>query len=101
MGWLRSWCRRRRRLGRWRRGWWGGGGVGVGWAEGWGWGAWCLGWGGWGWGGGAWQGPSSVAMMGAVVPYVGWLSAAASKAEGVASQARVAAGAFEAALSAT
>ncbi|PJE06521.1 PPE family protein [Mycobacterium sp.] len=51
--------------------------------------------------GGAWQGPSAMAMAGAAAPYAGWLNAAASGAEEVAGQARAAAGAFEAARSAT
>jgi PPE-repeat protein len=45
-----------------------------------------------------WVGPSSVAMTSAVVPYVGWLSAAAAQAEQTASQARAAAAAFETAF---
>ncbi|EID15764.1 PPE family protein [Mycobacterium xenopi RIVM700367] len=51
--------------------------------------------------GGAWQGPASMSMATAAVPYVGWLTAAATHAESVAEQARVAAAAFETALAAT
>jgi PPE-repeat protein len=49
----------------------------------------------------AWQGPASAAMAAAATPYAGWLSAAAARATGAAGQARVAAGAFEAARAAT
>ncbi|MCV7099483.1 PPE family protein [Mycobacterium palustre] len=48
-----------------------------------------------------WVGPSSTAMVSAVVPYVTWLSTAAGLAEESASQARAAAGAFEAAFAMT
>src|ERR1700747_549237 len=48
-----------------------------------------------------WVGPSSTAMMSAVVPYVSWLNTAAAQAEESASQARAAAGAFEAAFAMT
>ncbi|WP_156686974.1 PPE family protein [Mycobacterium sp. Marseille-P9652] len=48
-----------------------------------------------------WVGPSSTAMVSAVVPYVSWLSSAAGLAEESASQARAAAGAFEAAFAMT
>ncbi|OBH02801.1 MULTISPECIES: PPE family protein [unclassified Mycobacterium] len=48
-----------------------------------------------------WIGPSSTAMVSAVVPYVSWLSTAAGLAEESASQARAAAGAFEAAFAMT
>ncbi|OBG21865.1 PPE family protein [Mycobacterium sp. 852002-51057_SCH5723018] len=48
-----------------------------------------------------WVGPSSTAMVTAVVPYVSWLSTAAGLAEESASQARAAAGAFEAAFAMT
>ncbi|OBA75074.1 hypothetical protein A5641_26365 [Mycobacterium sp. 1554424.7] len=48
-----------------------------------------------------WVGPSSTAMVNAVVPYVSWLSTAAGLAEDSASQARAAAGAFEAAFAMT
>lgn len=49
----------------------------------------------------AWQGPAAEAMAAAAAPYAGWLSAAASRATGAAGQARVVAGAFEAARAAT
>ena len=45
----------------------------------------------------AWQGPASVSMADATAPYANWLSAAAAHAEESASQAQVAAQAFEAA----
>jgi PPE-repeat protein len=48
-----------------------------------------------------WVGPSSTAMVSAVVPYVSWLGTAAGLAEESASQARAAAGAFEAAFAMT
>lgn len=48
-----------------------------------------------------WTGPSSESMVGASVPYVQWLIAAAAQAEAAAAQARAAAAAFEAALTAT
>ena len=48
-----------------------------------------------------WIGPSSAAMVSAVVPYVSWMSTAAGLAEDSASQARAAAGAFEAAFAMT
>ena len=48
-----------------------------------------------------WVGPSSTAMVSAVAPYVSWLGAAAGLAEDSASQARAAAGAFEAAFAMT
>src|ERR1700739_1944561 len=48
-----------------------------------------------------WVGPSSTAMVSAVVPYVSWLSTAAGLAEDSASQARAAAAAFEAAFAMT
>jgi PPE-repeat protein len=48
-----------------------------------------------------WVGPSSAAMVNAVMPYVSWLSTAAGLAEDSASQARAAAGAFEAAFAMT
>ena len=48
-----------------------------------------------------WVGPASAAMMSAVAPYVSWLGAAAALAEQTASQARLAAGAFEAAFAMT
>ncbi|GFG67186.1 putative PPE family protein PPE38 [Mycobacterium kubicae] len=51
--------------------------------------------------GGSWTGPASTAMAATAVPYVGWLSAAASQAQSAASQARAAAMAFETALAGT
>jgi PPE-repeat protein len=48
-----------------------------------------------------WVGPSSTAMVSAVVPYVSWMSTAAGLAEESASQARAAAAAFEAAFALT
>jgi PPE-repeat protein len=48
-----------------------------------------------------WVGPTSASMVAAVVPYVTWMSAVASLAEETASQARAAAGAFEAAFALT
>jgi PPE-repeat protein len=50
---------------------------------------------------GPWSGPASASMTAAAMPYVGWLSAAASQAEAAAAQARAAATAFESALTAT
>ncbi|KAA1252101.1 PPE family protein [Mycobacterium simiae] len=50
---------------------------------------------------GQWSGPTSVSMAAAAAPFVCWLSGAAGEAELAAGQARVAATAFEAALSAT
>ncbi|WP_141214084.1 PPE family protein, partial [Mycobacterium marinum] len=50
---------------------------------------------------GPWSGPASVSMAAAAAPYVGWLDAAGGQAAAAASQARVAATAFETALSAT
>ncbi|WP_205873732.1 PPE family protein [Mycobacterium camsae] len=51
--------------------------------------------------GGPWAGPASTAMAAAAVPYVGWMSDAASQAQLAAGQARAAATAFEGALTAT
>ncbi|ORB92806.1 hypothetical protein B1T49_12080, partial [Mycobacterium persicum] len=51
--------------------------------------------------GGPWAGPASVSMAAAAAPYVGWLSAAAARAETAAASAVTAATAFEAAVSAT
>ncbi|KAA1243084.1 PPE family protein, partial [Mycobacterium simiae] len=51
--------------------------------------------------GGSWLGTASVAMTAAAVPYVGWLGTSAAQAAEAAGLARVAAGAFEAARSAT
>lgn len=50
---------------------------------------------------GPWSGPTSLTMAAAATPYVGWLSAASAQAEQAAGQARAAASAFEAALTAT
>lgn len=49
----------------------------------------------------AWQGPSSAAMATAATPYLQWMSATAAQAEQAALSARAAAGAYEAAFSAT
>ncbi|MGB8389401.1 PPE family protein [Mycobacterium sp.] len=51
--------------------------------------------------GAVWLGPTSVLMTMAAVPYVQWLSAASTQAEQVANEARLSAGAFEAAFAAT
>lgn len=51
--------------------------------------------------GGVWQGPASLTMATAAAPYVQWLTATSAKAEVVANQARLSAGAFEVAFSAT
>lgn len=51
--------------------------------------------------GGAWQGPAAMAMATAATPYVQWLTATSAKAELLASQTRLSAGAFEAAFTAT
>ena len=48
---------------------------------------------------GPWVGPTSAAMVSAVLPYVSWLSTAGTQAEESAAQARAAAAAFEAAFS--
>lgn len=50
---------------------------------------------------GGWQGPSSASMAAAAAPYSAWMSATAAKAEQTASQARVAAAAYEIAFLAT
>ncbi|GAB7146647.1 PPE family protein [Mycobacterium riyadhense] len=50
---------------------------------------------------GLWSGPASAAMAAAAAPYVGWLSAAADRAQLAAGQARAAATAFETAQTAT
>ena len=50
---------------------------------------------------GPWVGPTSASMVSAVVPYVTWLGAVTSQAEQTAVQARLAAGAFEAAFAMT
>lgn len=51
--------------------------------------------------GSSWQGAASAVMLDAVAPYVAWLSEASVDAELAATQARLAAGAFEAARAAT
>jgi PPE-repeat protein len=51
--------------------------------------------------GGAWQGPASMTMATAAAPYVQWLTSTSVRAELVANQARLSAGAFEAAFTAT
>lgn len=51
--------------------------------------------------GGSWQGPAALAMAAAAAPYVAWLTAASAQAEQVANEARLSAGAFEAAFAAT
>lgn len=50
---------------------------------------------------GGWQGPSSASMAAAAAPYSAWMSATAAQAEQTASQARVAAAAYEIAFLAT
>ncbi|MCV7100798.1 PPE family protein [Mycobacterium palustre] len=50
---------------------------------------------------GPWTGPSSIAMAAAAAPYVAWLSATGAQAEAAASQAKLAAGAYETAFAAT
>lgn len=50
---------------------------------------------------GTWIGPTSLAMMAAVTPYVNWLSTTAAQAEETANQARAAAAAYEAAFAMT
>lgn len=50
---------------------------------------------------GAWQGPASMTMAAAAAPYVAWLTASSANAEVVATSARLTAGAFEAAFTAT
>jgi PPE-repeat protein len=49
----------------------------------------------------SWSGGASEAMSSAVAPYVAWVTTAGAKAEEAASQARAAAGAYEAAYAAT
>ncbi len=51
--------------------------------------------------GGPWIGPTSVAMMAAVTPYMNWLSSTAAQAEETANQARAAVAAYEAAFAMT
>jgi PPE-repeat protein len=50
---------------------------------------------------GGWLGPSSASMAAAAAPYVAWMSATAAQAEQTASQAKVAAAAYETAFAAT
>ncbi len=50
---------------------------------------------------GPWTGPSSIAMASAAAPYVAWMSATGAQAEAAASQAKIAAGAYETAFAAT
>jgi PPE-repeat protein len=50
---------------------------------------------------GPWTGPSSVAMAAAATPYVAWMSATGAQAEQAATQAKLAAGAYETAFAAT
>ncbi|MEB4210018.1 PPE family protein [Mycobacterium sp. 94-17] len=50
---------------------------------------------------GPWTGPSSVAMAAAAAPYVAWIHATGAQAEQAGAQAKLAAGAYEAAFAAT
>lgn len=50
---------------------------------------------------GPWTGPSSIAMAAAAAPYVAWMNATGAQAEQAATQAKVAAGAYETAFAAT
>src|SRR6202008_1207595 len=50
---------------------------------------------------GPWTGPSSVAMAAAATPYVAWINAPSAQAEEAATQAKLAAGAYETAFAAT
>ena len=50
---------------------------------------------------GPWTGPSSIAMAAAAAPYVAWMSATGAQAEQAATQAKLAAGAYETAFAAT
>jgi PPE-repeat protein len=50
---------------------------------------------------GPWTGPSSIAMAAAAAPYVSWIQATGAQAEQAATQASLAAGAYEAAFAAT
>ena len=45
---------------------------------------------------GPWTGPSSIAMAAAATPYVAWINATGAQAEQAASQAKIAAGAYDA-----
>ena len=51
--------------------------------------------------GGPWIGPTSMTMLGAVAPYINWLSTTAAQAEETANQARAAVAAYEAAFAMT
>jgi PPE-repeat protein len=50
---------------------------------------------------GPWTGPSSIAMASAAAPYVAWINATGAQAEQAGAQAKLAAGAYEAAFAAT
>src|ERR1700730_15579043 len=50
---------------------------------------------------GPWTGPSSIAAASAAAPYVTWMNATSAQAEQAASQAKLAASAYEAAFAAT
>src|ERR1700743_186976 len=50
---------------------------------------------------GPWTGPSSIAMAAAATPYVAWINATGPQAEEAATQAKLAAGAYETAFAAT
>jgi PPE-repeat protein len=50
---------------------------------------------------GPWTGPSSIAMAAAAAPYVAWINATGAQAEQAGAQAKLAAGAYEAAFAAT
>ncbi|OSC39689.1 PPE family protein [Mycobacterium decipiens] len=50
---------------------------------------------------GRWTGPSSITMAAAAAPYVAWIRAAGGQAEQAATQAKIAAGAYETAFAAT
>jgi len=50
---------------------------------------------------GPWTGPSSIAMAAAAAPYVAWMSATGAQAEEAATQAKLAAAAYETAFAAT
>ncbi|OBF61613.1 hypothetical protein A5753_16610 [Mycobacterium sp. 852002-51971_SCH5477799-a] len=50
---------------------------------------------------GPWTGPSSIAMAAAAAPYVAWIHATGTQAEQAGTQAKLAAGAYEAAFAAT
>src|ERR1700748_636096 len=50
---------------------------------------------------GPWTGPSSIAMAAAATPYVAWINATGAQAEEAATQAKLAAGAYETAFAAT